>query len=254
MFISSIIPPAFLCTATLFSIDNWDLTASNTLPVFILGTIFHDAMGGIFICYPHLSRSAAGMRRIQEFLQHNEVQNNSRSGPVTKLIYQRFLFERPIWARTGCNAVASPSKENLVVELFSAYISPEPGKPAILKNVTFSIRRTSLVMLSAPMGWGKSTLLKAIIGETEITGGRMYVHGDIAYCSQQPWLCNVSVQRNIVGENVLDEAWYEAVIAACLLREDLRRIPLRDQFVVGVGGSKLSGGQRHRVVSSTPIP
>lgn len=102
------------------------------------------------------------------------------------------------------------------------------------------------------VGSGKSTLLKAILGEIEnVSGTRQMRRGiKIAFCDQEPWLLDQSVKENIVGTVPFDQEWYERVIDACALAQDITGFAEGDETGVGSGGSALSGGQKSRVVSS----
>ena len=52
---------------------------------------------------------------------------------------------------------------------------------------------------------------------------------------------------NILLGSDFDQDWYDRVLAVCGLREDVRRLPLRDQTWVQGNGDNLSGGQRQRI-------
>jgi ABC-type bacteriocin/lantibiotic exporter with double-glycine peptidase domain len=101
------------------------------------------------------------------------------------------------------------------------------------------------------VGSGKSTLLKAILGEIEhISGTRQMRRGiKVAFCDQEPWLLDQSVKENIVGSRLFDPEWYDRVIDACALAQDIDGFAEGDNTSVGSGGSALSGGQKSRVVS-----
>jgi ABC-type transport system involved in cytochrome bd biosynthesis fused ATPase/permease subunit len=101
------------------------------------------------------------------------------------------------------------------------------------------------------VGSGKSTLLKAILGEIEnISGTRQMRRGiKVAFCDQEPWLLDQSVKENIVGSRIFDPEWYDRVIDACALAQDIDGFAEGGNTSVGSGGSALSGGQKSRVVS-----
>jgi len=115
----------------------------------------------------------------------------------------------------------------------------------------------SLTVVIGPVGCGKSTFLKAILGETAFLQGKVaLLTTEVAYCAQDPWLINGSIRDNITGmSNVsLDEEWYSAVLASCSLDLDLAQMQHGDKMVVGSKGIKLSGGQKQRIVGSRQIP
>lgn len=71
----------------------------------------------------------------------------------------------------------------------------------------------------------------------------------MAYCSQFPWLPNTNIGEVICQTTEIDNAWYLAVIRACVLEHDIARLPLGDSSLVGNRGLTLSGGQKQRIVS-----
>lgn len=75
----------------------------------------------------------------------------------------------------------------------------------------------------------------------------------MAYCAQTPWLVNESILKNICGLtelSLINEAWYDSVIHACALDEDIKLLPEGDRTIIGSRGLTLSGGQKQRLVSN----
>ncbi|KAI7765995.1 hypothetical protein LZL87_001108 [Fusarium oxysporum] len=126
------------------------------------------------------------------------------------------------------------------------------GEKAVLQdiNTTFpSHKNGSLTMLVGPVGSGKSSLLKAILGETTSSLGNVSLNtSEVAFCDQTPWVMNATIRANIMAESKgYDSAWFETVINACDLTIDLGRLPEGDLTQVGEQGVKLSGGQKQRI-------
>lgn len=128
------------------------------------------------------------------------------------------------------------------------------GEKSVLNEVTTSFPRHKngfLTMVVGPIGSGKSSLLKAILGETVSAKGVISMDSpDIAFCDQTPWVMNASIRANIIAESKgFDESWYDNVVKACDLSIDFARFPEGDLTEVGDKGVKLSGGQKQRLVS-----
>ncbi|KAK9259785.1 hypothetical protein V1519DRAFT_234967 [Lipomyces tetrasporus] len=69
-----------------------------------------------------------------------------------------------------------------------------------------------------PVGSGKTTFLRAILNELPEIEGELASYGStFAFCDQSPWLVNSTVQKNIIGEALLDSEWYYTVSRACAL-------------------------------------
>lgn len=120
----------------------------------------------------------------------------------------------------------------------------------VLSDINITVRQGTVSMVVGRVGCGKSSLLKAITGEIPMKKGRIVTSTiSIAFCDQTPWLQNISIRDNIVGQSPLDEKWLASIIRACALDEDISLFPLGDLAIVGSGGVALSGGQKQRVVS-----
>lgn len=77
--------------------------------------------------------------------------------------------------------------------------------------------------------------------------------GSVAYVSQQAWIQNVTLQDNILFGKPLDKQYYNEVIHACALLEDIKLLPSGDQTEIGERGINLSGGQKQRVALARAI-
>ncbi|TEA21500.1 ABC transporter FUM19 [Colletotrichum sidae] len=120
----------------------------------------------------------------------------------------------------------------------------------ILNNIDVEIPASSLTIIVGPVASGKSTLLKALLGETSFNSGEV-VFGvssrRIGYCDQSPFLYNDTVKANIIGHSSYDRQRYDQVIDATMLSYDLSTLPKGDRTKVGSSGVTLSGGQKQRV-------
>lgn len=125
----------------------------------------------------------------------------------------------------------------------------------VLKDLNIDIQETKITMVVGPVGSGKSTFLKMLMGEIpEYSGSVSTSFTHAAYCSQSPWITFGTIQENIVGASPWDRPWYDQVTKSCVLQADFQQLPAGDQTKVGVRGSRLSGGQQMRVVcNSNPM-
>lgn len=105
-------------------------------------------------------------------------------------------------------------------------------------------------MVIGPVGSGKSTLCKAILGEIPFSDGSVvsstrFAH--IGFCDQTTFLLNGSVRDNIVGFSPFHHERYAEIINATALALDLATFPHGDRTNIGSNGITLSGGQKQRV-------
>ena len=92
-------------------------------------------------------------------------------------------------------------------------------RPPIINGVDLHLRKDALLtIVVGSIGYGKSTLLKGLLGESLVFRGSVHVEtAEIAFCDQSPWIANASIQENIVGESIFDATWYNQVVWACAL-------------------------------------
>ncbi|KAF4466489.1 multidrug resistance-associated [Fusarium albosuccineum] len=132
------------------------------------------------------------------------------------------------------------------------------GEKAVLSGINASFPRHdngSLTMVIGPVGSGKSSLLKAILGETTSSNGRVSLSSpEVAFCEQSPWVMNATIRDNIIAESRgFDSAWFDIVVNACDLSIDLNRFPEGNLTMVGDKGVKLSGGQKQRLAIARAV-
>ncbi|XP_077783406.1 multidrug resistance-associated protein 1-like isoform X1 [Podarcis muralis] len=120
------------------------------------------------------------------------------------------------------------------------------GAPT-LNKLNLEIPEGSLVAVVGQVGAGKSSLLSAVLGEMEKTGGTAQRKGSVAYVSQQAWIQNTTLRENILFGLELNKLYYEKVLEACALLPDLEQLPAGDQTEIGERGVNISGGQKQRV-------
>ena len=85
------------------------------------------------------------------------------------------------------------------------------------------------------------------MGELEPLSGEVAIVGSLGYAAQESWLYTGSVRENILFGQKYEEEWYEKVLDACCLKEDIEQLAVGDMTLVGERGVSLSGGQKARV-------
>ncbi|KAJ4315643.1 hypothetical protein N0V94_005840 [Neodidymelliopsis sp. IMI 364377] len=146
--------------------------------------------------------------------------------------------------------VKSATAPGNIIQVEAASFSFQSSTAPALENISVRVPSATLTVVTGPTGSGKSALLEALLGELICVQGRLSVETkDIGYCAQHPWVPASTIKDVILAANHYDEAWYRAVLHACVLDQDLEGFPDDDQTLVGNKGTKLSGGQKQRVVS-----
>ena len=167
----------------------------------------------------------------------SENQDEKASLPSFPMNEPSMMRNRALEGETSC------------VLIKDAAFGYDAEKPSTLENINAEIPRGKLTLVVGPVGSGKSTLLKAILGEVRLLKGSLVIsEPEVGYCDQAPWHMNGTVRQSIIAFSPLDEVWYQKVLEACALSQDLEQLPKRDLTSIGSKGIVLSGGQSQRVV------
>ncbi|RBR18642.1 uncharacterized protein FIESC28_05919 [Fusarium coffeatum] len=159
-------------------------------------------------------------------------------GSVSPSTEPKMLVDDPIGGLLDGNSV--------VVK--DASFGYDKNKKPVLSNIDAVVPKGKLTLVVGPVGSGKSTFLKAILGEVSVMKGSVHVSNtDVAFCDQTPWHMNGTVRDSIIAFSHPDERWYHKVLEVCALNQDLAHLPQGDLSNIGSKGIVLSGGQSHRV-------
>lgn len=142
------------------------------------------------------------------------------------------------------------SEENAIL-MTGITVRPSPSSEPAVFDIDLQLKASTTTILTGPVGSGKSTLMKAILGELLLDKGNISITStNVGYCSQTPWILNTTIQQNICGLGRaynIDEEWYQSVLTACALDQDLLQLEDGDQSTPGTRGLTLSGGQKQRI-------
>ncbi len=134
--------------------------------------------------------------------------------------------------------------------------------PWVLQGLDLDIPAGASVAITGPSGCGKSTLAKLLLGLLQPTEGRILAgdldlgHGKAGHLRsvagavmQDDQLFAGSIMDNICFfETAPDAARMEHAAAMAAIHEDIVRMPMGYQSLVGDMGTALSGGQRQRIL------
>ncbi|KAJ3356690.1 hypothetical protein HDU91_005517, partial [Kappamyces sp. JEL0680] len=119
--------------------------------------------------------------------------------------------------------------------------------PAKFTDISFAIPRGKLVAICGPVGSGKSSILSALIGDMKKKAGEVVISGSVAYCQQQAWIMNSTLQENILFGQPFDETKFNQVLHDCSLERDISILQGGSAAEIGENGINLSGGQKQRL-------
>ncbi|OAG06384.1 P-loop containing nucleoside triphosphate hydrolase protein [Paraphaeosphaeria sporulosa] len=209
--------------------------------------LLSEPLFGLFAGLIDLMSAIGCFARIEKYLltpSRSEHRNFTTVGERSSDSSERALTPIASKASNGANE----AMDNAMVRIRNGNFGWKVDGEPTLRDINMTIAKNQLIAIVGPVGSGKSTLLKAILGETPYYEGDMHVSNpNIAWCEQESWLINGTVQRNIIGFSSFDVTLYNEIIWCCDLHSDLVALPKGDQTKIGSKGLSLSGGQRQRI-------
>lgn len=131
----------------------------------------------------------------------------------------------------------------------------------VIKEMSFTINKGETIGIVGPTGAGKSTLIRQLLREFNITSGAIYidgvninefkikdVHDLVGYVPQDHILFRRSVDDNIlIGKPNATTTQIAHAINLADFEKDLKELPFGSETMVAELGGSLSGGQRQRL-------
>jgi ABC-type bacteriocin/lantibiotic exporter with double-glycine peptidase domain len=217
--------------------SGYDFSVSKVFTSLVIIMLLSAPLVRLFQVIPQLGGAYGCFQRLNDFL----------------LLEERIDFRKVI--PDGDSEVGgpdSPAADTHIIWLRDVSLGWDPKSSPILTNINFEVKKGAKIAIIGSVGTGKTLFLKGLIGEAYKTDGQLTLAPSIslAYCSQTPWLENVSAQQNITqyGKEASDSDYYRQLAFDCAL-DDLVRLPTFTSGSIGSGGVMLSGGQRQRLVS-----
>ncbi|KAL4496522.1 hypothetical protein ABPG72_014752 [Tetrahymena utriculariae] len=138
------------------------------------------------------------------------------------------------------------SLENGEIEMknFTAFWKEEQP---VLNCLNLDIKKGECIAIVGKVGSGKSSFLSCILKEIPKYQGYFNFKGKIAYVEQEPYIFNKTIRENILFGTKYEEKFYNQVIEACCLVEDIKQFDYGDQTQIGERGINISGGQKARI-------
>ena len=190
--------------------------------------------------------------------------SNEFINPIVNIFEQLNAIKstKPMWDKVEQALSFSTSKvKSTKVGQFTGLkvedASYSQGGKAIFTHLNLTVAPNEKILLMAPSGWGKTTLLNLMLGKIKPNAGHVFIddedvtgnwaaaHDNFSYVNQKPFIFDDTIKFNILlGRKVSPESLAEAVESAGLT--ELVNEKGWD-YQVGEKGANLSGGQIQRI-------
>lgn len=245
----------------LIHVRNGDsFSTETTFTALSLIVILVQPIDAIIQTLPNVFAAYGGAMRLQEFLVKSDFCNDttenleirseafakSKSGPEANVI------ELPALASNGKLNKSVNGTQHF--ELHKAAFKWTPASTSNCLEELCTRFPEGLTMIIGEVGSGKTCLLHSLLGETIITSGVIHrPNVPVALCTQDPWIRNASLRENIISPHPFEAKWYNEVLDACNLLQDMALLRSGDQTIIGSKGQNLSGGQKQRVALARAV-
>ncbi|MEK0315328.1 ABC-F family ATP-binding cassette domain-containing protein [Cohnella sp. 56] len=188
------------------------------------------------------------IQRMEEFIQKNIVRaTTTRRAQSRRNALERIeRLERPGTLRQASFSFTAERRTGKdVLQVYDAAAAPKEDVSPLFRHVGFEVKRGERIALLGPNGVGKTTLLRALVGQLPLTAGtiRWGTGVQLGYYDQE--------QRGLNPANtVLEEVWSRyPTLPEAEIRTVLGNFLFSGEDVRKTVGS-LSGGEKARVALS----
>jgi ATP-binding cassette subfamily C protein len=207
---------------------------------------------------------AHGQLTLGTFIMISQLANNFINPIVTIFGYLNDIkTTTPIWHKLKQIVAVNKkkTKQAISVDNFSELQLINAGVKVnhkwIFQKVSLAVQHGQKVLLKAPSGWGKSTLLNVLTGNLPLSEGQYLfnhsenngnwntLHDCFSFIQQRPFLFEGTLRENItlgrtVQQDVLDEVAAKAGLADLVADKGW-------DLMLTADGNNLSGGQNQRI-------
>ncbi|KAI5960576.1 BPT1 [Candida pseudojiufengensis] len=237
---------------------NVPLTPDIVFPALALFDLLSDPMLLIPNFIVEVIEVATSLGRIRDLLCLDEL-DDDQGGHVKRDPEASDNSEYSVIVKNATFAWTNETNDIKEYKDEESEVQDTPKTNIALKDINFLAKKSKLTCIVGKVGSGKSTLIRAILGDIPIkipsysdennstSSPSVETFGSIAYCPQSPWILNGTVKENILFGHRYDSEFYRKTILACELVADFKNLPDGDKTVVGEKGISLSGGQKARI-------
>ncbi|EPZ8125470.1 peptidase domain-containing ABC transporter [Yersinia enterocolitica] len=160
-----------------------------------------------------------------------------------------------------------PGIRSILLETRDLTYRYDSQSPSVFSNVNIIVMPGESVVIVGPSGSGKTTFMKVLCGLCEPESGKVMINGTdiqqlginnyykmIACVMQNDKLFSGSIKENICGfVEDIDELWMTECAKASYIHDDIMKMPMNYETLIGELGEGLSGGQKQRIFIARAI-
>ncbi|KAH8655479.1 putative ATP-binding cassette transporter [Xylariales sp. PMI_506] len=223
-------PPLVLAVYISTASSNSNFNVSTVFTALTVISLLSSPLVYVFQIIPTLGAAHGCFGRVQNYLRRQEKSPSETSNPIPD---------------------SETHNEKTMLSARGLSLGWKPESP--LLSVDLDVHEGEKIAIMGAVGCGKSLLLKGLLGEAERIAGDLHVAPSVrfAYCSQTPWVENVSVLENLT-QNVTETvtpADIAKIKRECALEDLFELGLLQNSNTIGSNGAALSGGQRQRLIT-----
>ncbi len=186
------------------------------------------------------------------------VLNTASTASVAADRYYEILYKKP-------NVLDNNDSKNIFtfnkIEFNNVTFKYPFDKEAVIKNISFCINKGETIGIVGPTGAGKSTLIRQLLREFNVSDGNVFLDGEaidtykiddvrnlVGYVPQSHILFKKSVDENIlIGKPEAVDTELQHAIKIADFKKDIPFLNEGLNTIVGEQGATLSGGQKQRL-------
>ncbi|KAE9376415.1 ABC transporter-like protein [Stipitochalara longipes BDJ] len=254
---------AFAIFVIVATVNGQTLNVTSAFTALSLIALLDAPIRAIVFAIPPLIAAVGCFDRIEKFLSsptkrdHRMLVTSANPTPSGMPKGGAFMSGTPVDSDIELQEItvaSAPSSSQSSIQVRNLTLSWSKEATPVIDDISLDFQQGQLTMIVGPVGCGKSSLLKGILGEVPSTKGLVYIErAYTAFVDQSSWIQNTSIRNNIIGISDFEPEWYAKVVHACALDTDIETLPEGDNTKVGSAGAALSGGQKLRIALSRAV-
>lgn len=140
----------------------------------------------LLMSFPQLVQASGCIKRVEKFLLakgYDDERSSFGGGRSSNISHEEKGQQWP--SEKKGFAVSSNESSDLALSVSELVVAPSPESPQNQQPISFTVRKGTMTMISGPVGSGKSTMLKTVLGELSPKSGSIDITSSyVGFCSQ----------------------------------------------------------------------